>query len=352
MTVTESAVERSRPSATRKRRVPTLVWPLLTLAVILLFNAVFTQGFFRIEMKDGRLFGSLIDIPDRAAPAMLVAIGMTLVLATGGVDLSVGAVMAISATMAAWLIKVQGWPFAAAVSVSLLTSVLAGAWNGLLVAWLELQPIVATLILMVAGRGIAQLLGGGQILTVDDVAFNYIGSGYFLWVPFTFTLVAIMLALTAWGTRRTAAGLFIESVGNNATASEYAGVNAKLVKLAAYTFCGLCSGLAGLVAASDIRAADANNVGLYLELDAILAVVIGGTSMNGGRFMLIGSIIGALIIQSMTTTILMTKIGGRSIPAEATLVVKSIVVLVVCLLQSDLLRQRLFKARSRQVAKG
>lgn len=325
---------------TRQRKLPTIVWPILAMLVILTFNAIFTQGFFRIEIKDGRLFGSLIDIPDRAAPVILVAIGMTLVIATKGVDLSVGAIMAIAGSLSALMLH-HGYSFPAAVGAALLASIIAGIWNGLLVAWVNLQPIVATLILMVAGRGIAQLLTDGQIITIDQPAYNFIGGGFLFGLPFTLTLAASMLIATWLLTRRTAAGLFIESVGNNATASQYAGVNARFVKTLVYTFSGLCSGIAGLVVASDIKAADANNAGLYLEMDAILAVVIGGASLNGGRFMLAGSIIGALIVQSVTTTILTTK----GIPAEANFVVKAIVVIIVCLLQSDVVRKKLAKLR-------
>jgi simple sugar transport system permease protein len=305
--------------------------------LILGFNAVRRPAFLRIGIQDGRLVGIPIDILNRASPVMLLSIGMTLVLATGGVDLSVGAVMAIAGSVAAILLQTTHLPFAAVVAAALLATLLAGLWNGLLVAFLDLQPIVATLILMVAGRGIAQLLTAGQIPTVENPCFTFIGNGPLLALPFTLTLVLVTFLATALLTRRTSLGLFIESVGNNATASRYAGVNSRLVKLLVYVFSGLCAGLAGLIVASNIKAADANNAGLYLELDAILAVVIGGTSLNGGRFSLLGSLIGALIIQSVTTTILVSS----RIPPEANLVVKSIVVLAVCLLQSDTFRQRL-----------
>ena len=135
--------------------------------------------------------------------------------------------------------------------------------------------------------------------------------------------------------------LFIEAVGNNETASYFAGVNARGVKLFVYAFCGLCAGVAGLIEASAIKAADANNAGLYLELDAILAVVLGGTALTGGRFNLLGSLVGALIIQTLTTTIL-----TRGVPVQYTLVVKAVVVLAVCLLQSEPFRARLVNRRS------
>lgn len=124
-------------------------------------------------------------------------------------------------------------------------------------------------------------------------------------------------------------GLFVEATGDNAAASRLAGVDTARVKLLVYVLCGVCAGLAGLIVASDIKGADANNAGMYIELDAILAVVIGGTSLSGGRFSLVGSLIGALLIQSLTTTIL-----TKGIPVQFTLVVKAIVILAVCLMQS------------------
>jgi len=224
----------------------------------------------------------------------------------------------------------------------LAAGVAAGLWNGLLVAFLEVQPIVATLILMVAGRGIAQLLTDGQIITFENSAFAFIGGGTFAGLPFTVTIVLIVLLAGAWLTRKTALGLFIESVGDNEMASRYSGVNTGWVKLFVYAFTGLCASVAGLIVASDIKAADANNAGQWLELDAILAVVIGGTTLTGGRFYLFSSMIGALLIQTLTTTIL-----TRGIPVEFTLVVKAVVIVAVCLLQSETFRQSLLRRQAR-----
>jgi galactofuranose transport system permease protein len=145
-----------------------------------------------------------------------------------------------------------------------------------------------------------------------------------------------MLGLTAVLTRKTAVGLFIESVGDNQAASRNAGVASSTVKWVVYAFSGLCAGLAGLVAASNIKAADSDHAGLYLELDAIIAVVIGGTPLTGGRFNLIGSIIGALFIQTLTTTMYMRGVSPDVAPAY-----KGLAMLVVCLIQSPVFRQRI-----------
>ena len=333
-----------RPPAPRGG-LPRLVWPLLALAILLLYNLAFTPNFFTIEVRDGHLYGTLTDIIDRAAPVTLLALGMTLVIATGGVDLSVGAIMAIAGTYAAYFIVEQEYGFATVVLLTLGISLLAGAWNGLLVSFVGIQPIVATLILMVAGRGIAQLRSDGQIITFENPGLTYIAGGYLFGLPFTLTLVVLTFAATSLLTRGTAMGLFIEATGNNPSASHHAGLNVRAVKFFVYVFSGFCAGLAGLVAASDIKAADANNAGLYLELDAILAVVIGGTALAGGRFSLVGSIVGAVIIQTLNTTIFTTRFFGRGIPPQATLIIKALVVLVVCLLQSEELRRRMLKWR-------
>lgn len=322
-----------------------MLWPLVALGGILLFNLFFTPGFFHIEIKDGRFFGSLVDIANRAAPVMLLAIGMTLVFATGGVDLSVGAIMAISGAVAATVIRpdyVRGvleygeiQPLLLVLAVPLFISLLAGLWNGLLVAYIGIQPIIATLILMVAGRGIAQLITQGQIVVFIHEPFQFIGSGFLFGLPFPIIIVFLTFAATYLLTRKTGLGLFIEAIGANSVASRFMGIPEKQIKLAVYMFCGLCAGLAGLIVCADIKAADANNAGLFLELDAIAAVIIGGT-MWGGRFTLMGSIVGTLIIQSLTTTIL-----TRGVAPEVTLVFKAVVIIAVALIQSEKFR-RLF----------
>jgi simple sugar transport system permease protein len=327
-----------------------LIWPLSALALLLIVNAIFDRPFFHLEWRDGRVFGTMIDVLNRGAPVMLLSLGMSLVIATAGIDLSVGAVMAITGAVAASLIaRPSDSPLAflnvhgsivAIVALSLLVALIAGAWNGMLVAALRLQPIVATLILMVAGRGVAQLLTNGQIITFNNPAFASLARGSFLALPFPITIAIVTAIVIALITRGTALGLFIESVGNNPTASRLAGLPAGLVKLAVYTLCGLCAGLAGLIITADIQGADANNAGLYLELDAILAVSLGGASLAGGRFSLIGSLIGTVLLQALTSTIL-----AHNVPPPLTLVIKGAVVVAVCLLQSPVFRGKLARLK-------
>lgn len=318
-----------------------LFWPLMVLAALLLFNLVYKPGFFSIRIQGGHLYGSLIDILNYGAPLILVAIGMTLVIATGGIDLSVGSVVAIAGAVACLIVSKSSDQNSvvlvlAAVGVALILSLLLGLWNGVLVAGAGMQAIIATLILMVAGRGIAQLVTSGQIINVTSGPYKYIGAGWLALLPFSVFIVAAVWLAAAWLTRRTALGMFIESVGSNATASRLAGIRSRTVLLAVYMFCGLCAGLAGILLSSNVSSADGNNAGLWYELDAILAVVIGGTSLNGGRFYLSGTVVGALIIQTLTTTIYIT-----GVPPEITLVVKAFVVFAVCLVQSEQFRGKL-----------
>ncbi len=300
---------------------------IIAFFAILAINWTVSPQFFDIRLQDGRLFGSLIDVFNRGAPVALLSLGMVLVIATRGIDLSVGAVIAISGAIAASLADSQPLPVVLAAALG--TGLLCGLWNGFLVAVLGIQPIVATLILMVAGRGIAQLITEGRIVTFTSPDLVWFGGGSVLGIPAPIAITLGMLLLTLALVRGTALGLMIEATGGNARASALAGVGTRAMTMAVYVWCSLCASLAGIIAAADILGADANNAGLWLELDAILAVVIGGTSLFGGRFSLVYAVLGALIIQAMNTGILLS--GFRP---EFNLVVKAVVVLVVLLLQS------------------
>ncbi len=319
-------------------RKQALMKPLLALTLLLLYNRFCSPGFFDLEIKEGHLYGRLIDILNQGAKVMLLALGMSLVIATGGVDLSVGAIMAVAGAVLAQGVAARGWSPATAITAALGVSALLGLWNGLLVAFLRIQPIVATLILMVAGRGLAMLITDGQIINFENPSLVFLGNGYFLGLPFTLTLVLVMLGLTAFLTRRTALGLFLEATGDNETACRYAGLPARNVKFLTYVFAAFCAGLAGLIATSNIKSADANNIGLYLELDAILAVVVGGAALTGGRFHLLAAMVGALFIQTLTTTLYAANVSADIAPVP-----KALVIIAVCLLQSPVLRPKLAK---------
>jgi ribose/xylose/arabinose/galactoside ABC-type transport system permease subunit len=321
-----------------------LFFPVVALLIILLFDFIFIPGFFKIENRDGNLHGSLIDIFRNGSTVMLLAIGMTLVIATGGVDLSVGATMAIAASVAGILMNPSALrnevffvtdpnytfqPLWLVILSALVVAIICGLWNGVLVAYMRIQPMVATLILMISGRGIAQLITNGLRVQITYKPYGFIGQGWMI-LPFSLYIVAILLIITWVITRKTAIGMFIESVGINFRSSYFSGIDEKKIKLLVYTFCGFCAGIAGLVASSNIKTSDANNIGLTTELDAILAVVIGGTSMSGGRFSLLASMVGALVMQAITQS--MYAIG---VPAFALQAIKAVVVILVILLFSE-----------------
>jgi simple sugar transport system permease protein len=342
---------KNNTSLLQRIRESRLFWPLVALILILIVDAIFAPGFFKIGILEGHLYGNLIDVFNNSAPLMLVALGMTLVIATGGVDLSVGAVIAISAAMGSVLINpvlgnvqitnavaadptLTHTPLWLVVVVTMVAGTLCGLWNGMLVSRGKISPMVATLILMVAGRGIAQLITNGQIMTVYYTPYFWFGNGFILGLPVSIYIVAVMFLLAWVLVRKTSIGLFIESVGINAKSTYYSGISEQNIKLFAYTFCGFCGAIAGLILGSYIHAIDANNIGLNYELDAILAVVIGGTLMSGGRFSLLASVIGALIIWTFTIT--MYTFG---VPANALLAGRAVLVLVVILLYSDYARR-------------
>lgn len=309
--------------------------PLVSLIIILLVCGIFSGGsFFEISVVEGHLYGRLIDILRNGSRYMILAIGMFMVLATGGTDISVGSVMAISGALACSIVDqrilamLHGNVFAA-VGIALLAGALCGAWNGFLVAKLKVQPIVATMILMTAGRGIAQLIADGKIVTITSDSYYYISGGYVLGLPFPLFIAAFMLILAVLITKKTAFGLAVESIGVNADSARLSGIKVERNLWMIYIFCGVCAAIAGLIESAGIKGADCNNCGLMIEMDGILAVAIGGTSLSGGRFSLIASIIGALVVQTITTMIL-----AFGVAPEVIRVFKALIVIVICLAQS------------------
>ena len=313
-----------------------LFLPVVALAVLLTFNALFVDGFMTIQLtEDGRLYGRLIDILNRSCSLVILSLGMTFVIATAGIDISVGAVVAISAAVVCSLIGGRGdgvaeTPMFLAILAAISVGVFCGIWNGLLVAKFKIQAMVATLILMTAGRGVAQLMTGGQIITVYYKPFEYISGvipGNIL--PTNIFIALAMVLLVAFLMKKTSIGLFIQSVGINPTAARYAGINVTMVIFLVYAFSGLCAGVSGLIESSLIRAADANNAGLNMEMDAILAVALGGTLLSGGKFYIGGSVVGAITIQTLTTTMYALGVSSDQLP-----VVKAAAVIIICLIQS------------------
>lgn len=276
---------------------------LSVLVALILFNAIFTDGF--LSMQSLRL--NLTQV----APVVIVATGMTIVIATGGIDLSVGSLMAISGTMAPLIFLSDIGPLEnrwianpVALVVAIAVAGLFGVFNGVLVARFRIQPIIATLVLFIAGRGIAQVMTNGALQTFDNPGFQFIGRARVLGIPVQALIMVAVVVIAAWMIRSTTFGRYVLAIGGNEAAARLAGVPASWVKVAVYTISGLLAGLAGLVAVAVNRAADANLVGLEMELDAIAAVAVGGTSLMGGRANVVGTLIGALILQLLRTTLI------------------------------------------------
>lgn len=326
----------------KARSKSSLIWLFAGLALLLALNLWDNPAFLKLTVRDGHLYGVPIDILNQGSRTMLLALGMTLVIATGGVDLSVGSVVAIAGAVCAMVLG-DGYGLGPTLLAALAVGVLAGGVNGVLVARFGIQPIVATLILMVAGRGIAQLISGGQVIIIEHKGFEFLATGFVLGLPMAPVLVALLFVATHFLLRRSAAGLFIEAVGDNETASRFAGLAAARVKALVYVFSGACAGLTGVLTAANIRAADANRAGENAELDAIFAVVVGGTALTGGRFSILGSFLGALLIQLLATTMYYRGVSPAVAPVP-----KALVIIAVSLLQSETFRRKVAALWSRK----
>ena len=328
-----------------------LFLPIVCLIAVLLLNVIKTPDFFNVSIQNGVLYGYIIDVINRASELVILAVGMTLVTAaSGGQDISVGAIMAVAAAVCCQVLSggevsvtEYASPLILAVVAALLASALCGAFNGFLVAKLNIQPMVATLILYTAGRGIAQLITNGQItyIRVDSykMAGGYIGKCP-IPTPVFFAVIAVILVAVIL--KKTALGLYIESVGINGKAARLVGLNSTMIKFLTYVICGVLAGIAGIVSSSRIYSADANNIGLNLEMDAILAVALGGNFLGGGKFSLVGSVIGAYTIQALTTTLYAMNVKADQLP-----VYKAIVVIIIVTLQSEVFKKYIanFKAK-------
>jgi ribose/xylose/arabinose/galactoside ABC-type transport system permease subunit len=324
------------------KRDPSFWWLLLGLLALVGYNVAANPAFLKVTLLEGHLYGVPIDIFTQGSRTMLVALGMTLVIATGGVDLSVGSVAAIAAAVSALMLQ-AGHGVAATVAAAAGVGALAGAFNGLLVARLAIQPIVATLILMVAGRGIALELCGGQVLIFQNRAFNYLATGFVGGLPVAPLLVAVLFVATHFFVRRSAVGLFIEAAGDNATASRFAGLATARVTALTYVFCGVCAALTGVLFAANVGVADANHTGEDAELDAIFAVVVGGTALTGGRFTIGGTFLGAVLIQTLAQTMYYRGVAPAVAPVP-----KALLIIAVSLLQSEKLRRAVGRLMSRE----
>lgn len=320
-----------------------LAWAVIAELLILIVAGILEPSFFHIEYNatTGMLYGSLIDIVNRSAEITIIAMGMTMVIALGGTDISVGALVAVAGAFA---LKLLRWdvtlyptpgdytitPFILVILVPLLICTAMGLFNGVLIGKFKLQPIIATLILMVAGRGIAQIATNGKQFTTGYTPYRFIGQGSLFGLPFPIIISIVICAAVMIFVRKTAFGTFVESVGVNPSASRVTGLKSDRIIMIVYTLTGFLSGVAGLIYSSRISSCDSNNAGVNYEMDAILAVVLGGTSMTGGKFSLTGTIIGSIIIRTITTLVYYFGITSESIMAF-----KAVIILVVIVIQSE-----------------
>ncbi|PRB59110.1 ABC transporter permease [Microbacterium sp. MYb45] len=315
-------------------------WGIVAIVALLALNVLKDPTYLAVSINpnNGNLVGNVIDILRQAAPIMMIAIGMSLVIATGGIDLSVGSLMAVAGAVSMEFLSAAD-PSAGvggalgAVGLALLITGILGAVNGVLVAYVGLQPFIATLVLMLAGRGIAKVITGGQNTTASNDAFRWISNGFVLGIPVVFILAVLLVLAVGWVVRRSALGLMIEAIGINPRASRMAGIKPKGLLLTTYILSGVLAGVAGIMSVGSVMTVDISRTGYQLELDAILAVVIGGASLAGGKFSLSGAFVGALLIATLDKTVLYLGISSSATPAF-----KAIVIVALCLLQSERVR--------------
>ena len=315
-----------------------LFMPLVCLLAIIIVATITIPGFLSMSLKNGVPYGYPVDVINRASELVILSVGMTLVTAaSGGQDISVGAVMAVAGAVCCQIlsggevsVNSLSAPIIVAFLAALVASGICGAFNGFLVAKLNIQPMVATLILYTAGRGIAQLITDGQITYIRVKSYQVFGS-YVGKFPIPMPVVIAI----------------IESVGINGTASRLVGLNSTMIKFLTYLICGVLAGVAGFVASSRIYSADANNIGLNLEMDAILAVALGGNALGGGKFSLMGSVIGAYTIQALTTVLY-----GLNVSADQLPVYKAIVVVVIVVLQSPVFKKFIAVQKEKRTSKA
>jgi ribose/xylose/arabinose/galactoside ABC-type transport system permease subunit len=317
----ETATSRQDPRTRQKRNfrdyAPTY-GAAIALTILLLVNVAFTPGFAS--------FNNLSNILVQVTPTVLVAIGMTFVIATGGIDLSVGSVMAIASAVTAISLDYSAIP---AVLLGLIVATAVGALNGALISRFRIQPIIITLAVLIAGRGLAQVISnGGQLIPFSNPAFEYLGKGLIAGIPVQVLLLAAVVGLAIFVFRSTIFGRYIAAVGGNETAAHLAGVPTLSTKLSVYAVSGLLAGIAGLIYTARLGASDASKVGDAIELDAIAATVVGGTPLAGGRASIIGTVIGALIMIVITTSFNM-----NDMKYSWSLVIKAAIILLAVYLQ-------------------
>ena len=325
--------------------------PLVALFLLVVFNLITDPGFFKISLEPNSsgnmvLSGNLITMIDYASELVILAIGMTLVTsASGGQDISVGATIAIAGSTILRIVKTQspeisGAKFAGMIIVSFLlcvvVSALFGAFNGALVAFFKIQPMVATLILFTAGRSIAAWINNNDNISINDKRFGYFGNfipGIAVPTPVFITIICIIIIAIVL--KVTNLRLYSQSVGINASSSRLNGINPKMIKLLTFVILGVCVAVCGFIKVSRTSSITYSVIANNIEMDAILAVALGGNNLGGGKFNLSASILGAYVIQFLTTTLYKFKeIDSSSISAY-----KAVVVIILIIISAPIVRK-------------
>jgi ribose transport system permease protein len=286
-------------------------------AVLVLFNAVFTTNF----ATGATFFNLLVQV----SPVLIVSLGMALVIGTEGIDLSVGSVMALAAAVVPLY---MGYGPVVAIAIALVVGTLAGVLNGSLVAFVGMQPIIATLALFVGGRGLAQVLVGGQLQIVSDPAFLALGQSDLFGIPVPVIIAAALALVVGLVMRRTTFGRYVLAIGGNRAASYLSGHPVRAVLVAVYAISAALATVAGILATARLSAGDPSTIGILVELDAIAAVVIGGTPLSGGKVSIAGTVVGALVMQVITATFIM-----NDLPFTYAQMLKAVIILLAVYIQ-------------------
>ncbi|MGV9195508.1 ABC transporter permease [Microbacterium sp. MC2] len=320
-------------------------WAVIGIVLLLVINTIKDPGYLAIGINPttGLLTGNVLDILRVSAPIIMIALGMTFVIATEGIDLSVGSMMAVGGAVAMQTLSALDAPTSVgamftAIGLAIALAVVLGLINGLLVAVVGLQPFISTLVMMMAARGIARVITGGQNTSATNEPFRQLANGQILGLPTSFVIAVALVVLVAVLMRRTALGLMIESIGINPQASRLAGIRPRPILVAVYVLAAALAAVGGLFSVSEVMTVSVGSTGNLMELDAILAVVIGGTSLAGGKFSILGSTMGALLIATLNKTVVFL-----GVPAAATPAFKALVIIALVLLQSERIRALVFR---------
>lgn len=343
-------VKRPEDSLLKRLTRQQLFIPVTALLLLIVFNLIADPSFFAVTIKENSLgnpvlSGNIISVLDNASELVILAIGMTLVTASsGGQDISVGATMAIAGSVILRMVcggettaETVHMPILLAVLIGIVVSMCFGAFNGTLVAYFKIQPMVATLIMYTAGRSIAAWINNNQLPIINDISFKYAGT-FLPGIPVpTPVFITILMIVLFWLILKfTNLGLYTQSVGINANSSRLNGLNPQMIKLLTYVILGVCVAVAGFMRVSRSGSINYSRIAENIEMDAILAVALGGNALSGGKFNIYGSILGAYVIQFLTTTLYKYDVPSTALPAY-----KAVVVILLVVLSAPVVRERM-----------